>query len=169
MLLISLAGYFTAQMEGVAVPEESEAEYLPAAAEEQRTASDCRVTWEFKYETCGHMLYAQSDIPEDMKGLTLKELEGKFNNIKVLDFSPKSISLQKSFRQYCPDHLILKAYDGVLGVFKNEFGTEKMVLNMRLAIPYESVPDSLKPVLYYGAVFNSMEDMQSYITKKINP
>ena len=73
LLIASLIGYFMAKFEGTVNPEESEAEPLPAAADEQRTDSDCKVAWEFKYETCGHTLYAESEIPDEMKGLTLKE------------------------------------------------------------------------------------------------
>ena len=167
MLVASLAGYLMALNTDSIVHEEAAQESLPAAANEQRTEEACVIAWEFLYETCGHTVKAESKINSDMTGLTLKEFEAKFKNIKVLDFSPKALTLQKSIKQYCPDHLILKAYDGVLGVFKTNLGSDQMSLSMRLAIPYEEVPDDLKTALYYGAVFNSMEEVEQYIAKKI--
>jgi hypothetical protein len=167
MMAASLAGYLMAVKTGAVLPPDVQEEPMPAAANEQRTEEGCIVSWEFIYETCGHTVKAKSEASADMTGLTLKEFQSKFKNIKVLDFSPKAITLQKRIEQYCPNHMILKSYDNVLGVFKPELGSDELSLVKRLAIPPSEVPENLKTALYYGAVFNSMDEVEAFVSKKI--
>lgn len=168
MLIAALIGYLMAVNTSPVVPkQEEEEEPLAAAANEQRTGEDCVITWEFVYETCGHTIKAESRITQDMTGLTLKEFSNTFSDIKVLDFSPKAVTLQKKIDQYCPNHYILKQNGGILGIFRNKLGTDKMALYMPVEIPFNQTPDELKTALYYGEVFNTVEDAETFISKKI--
>ncbi len=167
MLIAALAGYLMAMNTDPATPKQEEEEPLAAAANEQRTAEGCVITWEFVYETCGHTIKAESKIAQEMAGLTLKEFESKFSDIRVLDFSPKAVTLQKKIHQYCPNHYILKVNGSVLGIFRNELGTDKMALYMPLEISYSQAPEELRTALFYGEVFNSVEEAESFVSKKI--
>lgn len=167
-MFIGLAGYGTAVLSEKERQQASDWDNeVPAAADEQKTQNDCTVTWEYVYGYCGHKKTAEAPITEDMTGLTLKQLESKFRNIKIIDFSPKYLTLQKKIDQYCPDHLILKVSGDTLGVFRTDTGKDTASMISRVAIPYSAIPEQYRQQLQYGDVFNSMEEIQKFIAEKL--
>ena len=167
LLCAAMAGLLLAQNETGAAQDAAEEDPVAVDANEQKLADDCSVTWEFYYETCAHTVEATSKIPTEMAGLTLKALQSKYPNLQVLDFAPHHIALQKSIKQYCPDHFILKNDKGELVIFKTDLGKDTVSVVQRMGIAMSSVPADLQDELSYGCVMSSMDEVQQYIAERI--
>lgn len=167
---VALAGYGMAVLSEQEKTGKRKAEAepeMPVAQNEQKTGEDCAVTWEYIYEFCGHKVTAESDIEPDMTGLTLREFESRFKNIKVVEFSPNKLVLQKKISQYCPNHLILKLNEGALSVYRTDAGKDTLSMVYRVELSYSDVPERYRQALLHGEVFNSTEDVQKYIAEKL--
>lgn len=167
---VALAGYGLAVLSEQEKLQKQAAEAepeVPVALNEQRTSEEAAVTWEYVYEYCGHKVTAELPIAADMAGLTLKEFENRFKNIKVVEFAPDNLLLQKKIEQYCPEHLILKLEQGQLGVYRTDAGKDTMSMIYRVEISYSAIPEEYRQALLHGEVFNSTEDVQKFIAEKL--
>lgn len=136
---------------------------LPAGADDATIEDGATVKWDYEYKKCAHHIFVSCQVDKDMVGLTFSMLKEQYPDIKIIDFEPDKLVLKKSFDCYCPEHMILKKYKDELAIYRTSLGTDKQDIYLKIHIKFKGLDADERQVLAIGKVFNSLEDMESYI------
>ena len=131
-----------------------------------RILDTCVCQYEYYYTACGHSIYESIDVDKSWVGLTKEELNKVLTEGKVESFSASLIKIKYTFRCYCPNHYILKEENGELCVYNTQSGSDEQVLCMSFKPINRELSTEEKEALSEGKVFNSIEDVVSYIDGK---
>lgn len=85
--------------------------------QKQRITINTRVTFKRNYLKCNHQLTEEVNAPQDLINLTEEELKKLYPNWKVESFGSERVVLSTDVDEQCPNHYIVKEYDGKVGLF----------------------------------------------------
>ncbi len=157
------AGYLIAQGEPRIVKEKELP--VPVVAEGERIEKDAKILWHIDYRMCGHSLIFESSANENMIGLSFTQFQTEYPDLQIIEFSPSSIELKKSYNCYCPDHFILKKSGDVLAVIRTSPGTDKQDIYIKTQVYFKDIKEDERRPVEIGRVFSSFDDLEDYIAK----
>lgn len=169
LLIISctgVIGYIIAQNEPRVAPSTdsgSAPEVLMVGVDDASITKDTMVSWDYEYEKCAHHIYVRCQADENMVGLTFSTFAQHYPNVKVIQFDTDELVLSETFSSYCPDHFVIKKYEDALAIFRTALGSDKQDHYLDVPIVFEDLHDDEQKVLSVGKVFNSLEEVESYL------
>ncbi|MEZ4357046.1 MAG: hypothetical protein R2876_00175 [Eubacteriales bacterium] len=141
----------------------SDDDSLSVGVNSVRISENCVCQYEYYYTACGHSIYDSKDVDKSWVGLTESELNEVLGEGEIESFSSSLVKIKYTFRCYCENHYILKEEDGELCVYNTQSGSDEQVLLMAFKPIDRELTVEEKEALKEGKVFNSIEDIISYI------
>jgi hypothetical protein len=125
--------------------------------------ADTGIFWVTRYTLCGHEKVRESAPDPAMVGKTYAEFAANYPNY-TMDTSNGVVRMIRSYRQYCPEHYVIKSDDdGSIYVYRNVEGYDKLTVVMKMAFTVDAVPADYRPLLREGMAFGSVEEIEGLI------
>lgn len=171
MLLISvlvlagagITGYTMARSEPRLRAEPEASEAVAAEADNVRISDNATVRWEYEYEMCGHTVVVETPVDDKMSGLTFTQLQQAYPDERIVLFDMNEVVLRRSFPCYCPEHYMLKEFEGELAIFRTKTGTDEQRVYRLIHISFSKIEEGERTVLTVGRVFDSVQDAEAYL------
>lgn len=164
LAIFGFSGYILANSEPriTNLPKKASVD-VPAEAAGAFIREGATVEWDYLYIMCAHHIYVRKTADKSMEGLTLTGFQASFPDVRVVSFSPDKLALSRSFCSYCPDHYVLKRYGDELGVYKTVPGTQDQKIYIEIPVLFSNIAYDEKPAIETGKIFDSLDDINSYI------
>ena len=98
--------------------EEEIASLIETASKEEKTSPNCTITLKVYHESCKHLIETKKKIEEAEVNITEEELEERFKDWEVQEFTPTEIVLYKEVEEFCDEHYLLKDEAGYVTIYK---------------------------------------------------
>lgn len=85
--------------------------------QKQRIGTSTKITFKRKYLKCGHEQEEVTNAPEDIVNYTEKELKQANPDWEIEKFDNKEVIISIDIDALCPEHYLVKEYQGEIGVF----------------------------------------------------
>ena len=130
---------------------------LPAAAEPERLGPEGKVYLQVHYAKCGHTV--ETDITDkEYIGMTKQDIADEFSNAELQSFSKDKAVLVVETPSICTLHFIVKYEEGKLNIYQPQ--GEDAQPKLYKSIEMDTIDD---PALEEGVVFDSLEQVESYL------
>lgn len=131
-------------------------------ANEEKISPNAFITYKIKYKKCGHETTEYKEIPKELVNLNKIELQEKYNDWNIEEFSDTNIILKKESQDSCDEHFILKDKNGIVTVFKKgENGEEKEYEITDISTEYLTDTDKIN--MKNGIEVNGMQNLNQLI------
>lgn len=131
-------------------------------AEEEKISPNAFITFQKKYAECGHTTSEYREIPEELVNLTKEQLQEKYNDWEIDQFSDTQIVMTKEEAGSCNEHYIVRDQNGVVAIFQVlEDGTEKEYEITDIATEYLADTDKIN--IEKGIEVNGKQNLNQLI------
>lgn len=97
------------------------------AEPEEKISPKALMIFQTYYKECGHTIKQYLEVPEDVVNMSKKEVEEKYQEWKLQEFTPLQITLRKEEEGVCKQHYVVKEKDGIIAIYRiNEQGEEEL-------------------------------------------
>ena len=165
VLLLAGAGItgYTLARDEPRLRAQPEATQAAAEADNVRISEGATVRWEYEYEMCGHTVVVDAPADENMAGLTFTQLQQSYPDVRIVSFDADLVELRQRFACYCPEHYVLKKYEGELAIYRTKVGTDEQRVFRLIHIDFDSIEADERAVLTLGRVFDTPDDADAYL------
>lgn len=134
-----------------------------AQAETVTPQEGCELLQTLAYTRCDHKVVRRVTAPVDIHGLNLEAVQALYDGWQITEFSGSLIKMEKQFRLFCPDHLVLMPDGaGMLCVFENKYG-DAMALVKELGWAVKDLPSAAREEAEAGIGFSTPEEMDMWL------
>ncbi len=134
-----------------------------AGTQPSRVEAGCELVQQLTYSRCDHKVERRTPIPQELVGMSLKEVEAAYEGWQVMEFLPKRITMARQYSLYCAQHVVLMPDEsGVLGIFENKYG-DAMAFVRSLETSLDSLPESIQEEVRLGKGFDTMQDLEQWL------
>ncbi|MCI9016600.1 MAG: hypothetical protein HFJ53_05515 [Clostridia bacterium] len=117
---------------------------ISTTSEEEKISPKAVIILKKEYKDCGHIIKQYKEAKE-LVNLTKQELEEKYYNWKIEEFTPMRISLIKSEAGNCNEHYILREKDGIIAIYSiDKDGNEILKEETEIVTQYLTDTDLIK-------------------------
>ncbi len=142
--------------------EEIGKDVITTNTEEEKISPNCKLTLTKYYKGCKDKINEYLSIPQELVNRTEKELQERYKDWEIKEFSSNQVVLYKEFEGDCGEHYILKDNDGRVYIYKiNENG--KLEEYEKTEISTEYLPDKDKTSIKDGVKINGKEKLNEMI------
>lgn len=142
--------------------EEMQNELIATTAEQEKVSPNAFLTKKITYSSCGHTTSQYLEIPEEMVNLTKTDLEEKYPDWTVEEFSDTEIVLSKEEAGECGEHFVVKEEDGIIVIYEVlQDGTEKEYEKTDISTEYITQTDKIN--LQDGVYINGKQELNQFI------
>lgn len=135
------------------VTDECVEEYDEMQTEQAKTANaeeivkvspNAVIMFEKFYKDCEHIINKYEKAPTSIVNATKEEVEEKYNDWKLKEFSKEKIVLYQEIDGECGEHYMLRDVDGKINVYKlDENGDEALLNETDIATEYLTKTDKI--------------------------
>lgn len=135
------------------VTDECVEEYDEMQTEQAKTANaeeivkvspNAVIMFEKFYKDCEHIINKYEKAPTSIVNATKEEVEEKYNDWKLKEFSKEKIVLYQEIDGECGEHYMLRDVDGKINVYKlDENGNEALLNETDIATEYLTKTDKI--------------------------
>ena len=137
-------------------------ELIATTAEEEKISPNAILTKKITYTGCRHTTSQYSEIPEEMVNLTKTDLQEKYSDWTVEEFSDTEIVLSKEEAGECGEHFVIRDEEGVIVIYEIlENGTEKEYEKTDISTEYITETDRIN--LQNGVYINGKQELNQFI------
>lgn len=127
---------------------------------EDKISPNAQITKKIYYKDCGHTINKYETVENDVVNLNRQELQEKYQDWKIEEFSDKQIIMSKEEEDSCNEHYMLREKDGNIAIYIiNDDGEEKLKETTTISMEYLTETDTIK--LKAGIRVNGMEELNS--------
>ena len=142
--------------------EEIGEDVLTTNTEEEKISPNCKLTLTKYYKGCKDKINEYLSVPQELVNSTEKELQERYKDWEIKEFSSNQVVLYKEFEGECGEHYVLKENDGKISIYKiNENG--KFEEYEKTEISTEYLPDKDKISIKDGLKINGKEKLNEMI------
>lgn len=128
-----------------------------------QVASGCQVIQELSYTPCGHSITRRMDIPTELVGKQLGDVEAAYDLYRVTSFLPNEITMEQELNMFCAKHVVLLPDEsGFLCVFQNKYGDALALLDS-LELPISDLPESIQEEIRKGKGFDDLAALEQWL------
>jgi len=132
----------------------------PTNGAEEKVSPNAMIIKKIYHKNCGHTINKYENVETDIVNLNKQELQEKYQDWKIEEFSDKQIILSKEEANSCNEHYILREKDGNIAIYIIEDnGEEKLKETTSIAIEYLTETDKIK--ISSGIRANGEEELNS--------
>ncbi|MBR4110965.1 MAG: BofC C-terminal domain-containing protein [Clostridia bacterium] len=133
-----------------------------ASTSQEKISPYAKITVEKYYKQCDHSTIEIYDVPKELVNLTQEELQKRYENWEIKQFSSNDIQLYRQINANCSSHFVLKEKDGYIAVYK-VVSNNLDELNMITEIEYASLKEEDKLAVENGIKIYGKEELSSVI------
>lgn len=90
---------------------------IETSAVEEKISIDTEVIEEIYYTECDHLVKDKRSNIKNIVNKTEEELEKKYSDWKIKEFSKEKVVLYKEEDNYCGEHYLIKDVDGLITIY----------------------------------------------------
>ena len=127
---------------------------------EEKISPNAIIIFETKYNKCGHVLKKYENAENDLINLTQSQLQEKYSDWEIQEFSSKQIILYKEVEESCGEHYVLREKDGYIAIYEiDENNVESLIQITQISTKYITETDLIE--LNKGIKVNGKEELNS--------
>lgn len=140
----------------------NEIEIVTTSNMEIKTSPNCLFVFRTNYKGCKHTVVERNEIPEECVNKTEEDLQEKYRDWKIEEFTSLMVSFYKDEEGICLEHYILKDDNGYVAVYQiDSFGKETLKEKTEIVTLY--LPETDKLRLKEGIKVNGKEELNAAI------
>jgi hypothetical protein len=121
-----------------------------------------KVIYKTYFTLCSHMQDREPDNYNELVNLTEEQLQSKYPDWKVKEFSKQQVILTREIQTYCPRHYIIGILNDNIAIYVyNSEG--KKVLYEETETPISTLTPADQKKLEYGIVVNTADEVQQML------
>lgn len=141
---------------------QNEIQIIETANTEIKTSPNCLFTFQTYYKECKHTINEKQDIPKQDVNQTEEELQEKYRDFVIKEFSPNEVTFYEEKEGICNEHYIIKDNNGYVSIYTiDSFGKEILKETTEIVTMY--LPESDKQSLKEGIKANGREELNALI------
>ena len=110
----------------------------------EKLSPNAIITFEKFYRDCEHTVKRFQKVSENLVNATKEEVESKYNEWKLKEFSKESVVLYQEVDGECGEHYMLRDVDGKINIYKlDENGNESLLNETDIATEYLTSTDMI--------------------------
>ena len=115
-----------------------------ANSEEEKVSPNAVITFEKFYKDCEHTVRKYEKISNDLVNTKKQEIEEKYKDWTLKEFSKEKIVLYKEIDGNCNEHYMLRDVNGKINIYKlDENGNETLINETDIATEYLTRADKI--------------------------
>ncbi len=135
---------------------------VKANTQEEKTSPNCSLTTETYYQKCGHTKSEYANLPSSFVNLTKEQIQEKYQEYKIEDFSTNAIVLYQQKEGDCGEHYLVKDKEGVVTIYQIlEDGSEQELETTGITTEY--LPETDKINMKNGIQVNGKQELNQLI------
>jgi len=140
---------------------------IETTSQEEKITPNTMLVLKKYYEDCGHTMCKKAIIPEEMVNLTERQIQEKYSNWVIEEFSKEQVVLYKKLSSFCGEHYLLIEEEGYISIYTiDEEGNRTIKESKRISVEYLSETDKIElknGIMVYGAeeLNKILEDFES--------
>lgn len=125
--------------------EQSNIQIVSTSALEEKTSPNAMISFQTYYKECEHTTIKNIQIPGELVNMTKKDIEEKYSDWNMEEFSSNYIILETEKEGICDEHYVLKDNNGYISIYKiDEFENEILVETTGVVTAYLPETDLLE-------------------------
>lgn len=141
---------------------EGMSETIKTNAEQEKTSPNSALIVETYYKKCGHITNKYSNLPEGDVNLTKEEIQKKYPDYKIKNFTSNEVVLYQEKDGECGEHYLVKDKDGLITIYEIlEDKTEKEI--EATGITTEYLPETDKINMKKGITVNGKQNLNQLL------
>jgi len=117
----------------------------------------------YRYKKCGHEMTFSKKAGEDMLGLGVVDFLARFGDYRIIEFTEEIVRLEILRDQYCDQHYLLKMIGDTVMILRSDIENEDFVVIRKTKLTRKSLDNDVYLILKRGKLFNSLDDIETYI------
>ncbi len=135
---------------------------VKANTQEEKTSPNCSLTTKTYYQKCGHTKSEYANLPSSFVNLTKEEIQEKYQEYEIQDFTTNAIVLYQQKEGDCGEHYLVKDKEGMVTIYQIlEDGSEQELETT--AITTEYLPETDKINMKNGIQVNGKQELNQLI------
>ena len=119
-------------------------ELMQTDSQEEKVSPHCAITIKTYYKGCGHTTEEYMQASEDMVNLNQEEVQEKYPDYQIEEFSSNSIVLYREKEGECGEHYMVKDNNGTVEVYEiNENGEQELLETTGISTEYLPETDKI--------------------------
>ena len=141
---------------------QNEIQIIQTANTEIKTSPNCLFVFETYYKECKHTANEKQDIPKEYVNQTEEDLQEKFKDFKIKEFTSNQVTFYQEKEGICNQHYIIKDNNGYVSIYTiDSFGKETLKETTEIVTTY--LPEVDKINLKEGIKANGQEELNAKI------
>lgn len=125
--------------------EESNIQIVSTSAKEEKTSPNAMISFKTYYKKCEHTTIKNIQIPEELVNMSLIEIEEKYKDWTLEEFSSNYIIFKSEKEGICDEHYLLKENNGYIAIYRiDEFQNETLIETTGVVTAYLPEADLLE-------------------------
>ena len=142
--------------------EELENEIIETNTKQEKISPNCKLILTKYYNGCKDSINEYLNVSEELVNCTKEELQNKYKDWEIKEFSSNQVVLFKEFEGECGEHYLLKDNEGKINIYKiNENGKQELYEKTEIATDY--LPQRDKETIVNGLKVNGKEKLNEII------
>jgi len=92
-------------------------ELVSTSVSEVKTSPNATIIYEIYYKQCGHTMINQIEIPKELVNLNKVEVEEKYKDYQIKEFTSGNVVLSKQDDGICEEHYVLREDGGYIVIY----------------------------------------------------
>lgn len=124
---------------------QNEIQIIQTANTEIKTSPNCLFVFQTYYKECNHTINEKKDIPKECVNQTEEELQEKYRDFKIKEFTSNQVTFYEEKEGICNEHYIIKDNNGYVAIYwVDSFGKETLKETTEIVTSYLPEVDKIK-------------------------
>lgn len=133
-------------------------ELISTSYAEVKASPNCLFEFKTYYKGCKHTTTKRENIPEELVNKTEIEMQDRYKDYKIEEFTANNIVLYQEKEGICDEHYLLKENNGYIAIYKID-NTGKEILKENTQIVTTYLPETDKQNLKNGIKIIGKENL----------
>ena len=141
---------------------QNEIQIIETASTQIKTSPNCLFVFQTYYKNCKHTITEKIDIPKECVNQTEEELQEKYKDFKIKEFTSTEVTFYKEKEGICDEHYIIKDNNGYVAIYRvDSFGKETLKETTEIVTSY--LPETDRAKLKEGIQAIGKEELNARI------
>lgn len=139
---------------------QNEIQIIQTASTQIKTSPNCLFVFQTYYKDCKHTITEKIDIPKESINQTEEELQEKYKDFKIKEFTSTQVTFYEEKEGICNEHYIIRDNNGYLAIYAiDSFGKETLKETTEIVTSY--LPETDKEKLKEGIQAIGKEELNA--------
>ena len=150
------------QLAKVGINMQNEIKIIETASTQIKTSPNCLFVFQTYYKDCKHTITKKIDIPKECINQTEEELQEKYKDFKIKEFTSTEVTFYEEKEGICEEHYIIRDNNGYVAIYRvDSFGKETLKETTEIVTSY--LPQTDREKLKEGIQAIGKEELNARI------